>query len=138
MDEDDVCKKVSKYLEDKHPSPKIIGDWPVAYEGADIIVFTPKEQEGETVYSFHLQVECKGSRGSLDDALAKSLRYYTKWNGLRTYVALPEDHPKLRILEEIFNFTNLPIGLYVVGRTGEITEKKLAQGRHDVVETRKW
>jgi hypothetical protein len=77
LEEDEVCEKVLDWLESRHKPPRIIGKSGVADEGADLRVYTPEEHEGKNVNYFHLQIECKGSKGSYHDALGKSLRYYT-------------------------------------------------------------
>jgi hypothetical protein len=132
MEHDKVCEIVREWLESGYPSPKEVGEWPVATEGADVIVYTPKEREGKTVYCFHRQVECKGTKNPVHEAIGKCLKYYTEWDGLLTYLAVPEDYKELRKLEVILEFMNLPIGVYIVHDNRKVEVKKEAKGKDSV------
>lgn len=139
MEHDKVCEIVGEWLEIKYPSPKEVGEWPVATEGADVLVYTSKEIEGKTVHCFHLQVECKGTKDPVHEAIGKCLKYYAQWDGLLTYLAVPEDYKDFRKLEIVLKFATLPIGLIVVYDDRKVEVKKEAEGKSSVYQkSRKW
>jgi len=127
MEHEEVKEVVAKWLESKHPHPKIIGKEDFM---PDILVYTEQQFEGDkTVYHRYLQVECKKTNDDIERALGQCLHYYTIFEGLFTYLAVPEDFSKLQELQKILTFVNLPIGLLIVHHDGKVETIKEAEGK---------
>jgi len=126
MKHEEVKKFVADWLVTENKPPRIIGD-----EGfmPDILVYTEKTETGKTVYHRYLQVECKKTNDDIERGLGQCLHYYTIFDGLFTYLAVPEDFSKLQELQKVMNFVGLPIGLLVVHYDGRIEIVRKAEGK---------
>jgi len=127
MKHEEVKEIVAKWLQNKHTLPEIIGKEDFM---PDILVYTEQQSDGnKTIYHRYLQVECKKTNDSIERALGQCLHYYTIFNGLFTYLAVPADFSKLQELQEILGFVNLPIGLLIVHHDGRVETIKEAEGK---------
>jgi hypothetical protein len=139
VEHDEVKEIVEDWLEKSRTSPEIVGEPPVAVENADVIVYLPKDGEEKTAQFLHLQVECKKSKDDVADAIGQCLKYFTRWDSLLTYLAVPEDIKDLTKLECILQFVNLPIGLLVVSNDHKVEVRKKSEGKNSVfIELGKW
>jgi hypothetical protein len=139
MEHDEVKEIIEDYLESKYPSPYIVGAFSAYIDRADVMVYSTKDIEGTTPHSLHLQVECKKTKDDIAHAIGQCLKYFTQWDSLLTYVAVPEDIKDLKKLECILQFMKLPIGLMVVSNDHKVEIRKEAEGKNSVyIESGKW
>ncbi len=128
MEHQEVVEIVAKWLESEHLPPKIIGKKEFM---PDILVYSDHSTSDKSIYHRYLQIECKKSNDDIDQALGQCLRYYTNFNGLFTYLAIPEDFSKdkLQDLQAILEFVTLPIGLLMVHLDGRVEKIRQAEGK---------
>ena len=95
MEHNEVVERVMNWLKEKHPPPREV------YEGSkvDIIVGTFKRLNDKFCSTIHLLVECKKTNDFADQAIGQGLRYYTDFEGVNTYIAIPDDFYQIEDLE---------------------------------------
>ena len=126
MKHDEIVEIAKNWLKKQYPPPAKVSAGEI-----DLIVnaFQRFWEEEKLIIKTHLQIECKKTEDHEDPAIGQCLRYYTNTKGLFTYLAVPEDYQRLKELESVLEFVNLPIGLMLVYYSGEVKIKRKAEGK---------
>jgi len=134
MKEKEVVNLVKKWINSGHPERFM----PSSDYGADILVlsseifqqrYVSQDMLNKAYFTYHMQIECKGTYSNHHRAIGQCLEYFIKLKGIPTYLAFPRDYSRLEIVEKIIAHFNLPIGIMLVSENGAIDIKRIAQGK---------